>query len=103
MTTLPAITQVGSRLKSVGIDAAPDNEMTGRINNAVMGYKTLSAASNPPTANPNTAIPAPKFPVPTRDQIEVAQPLAHIMPKPNMSPPMLAASQVKGGTGTMRS
>lgn len=102
-TTTPAITQAGPRPNKVGIDAAPESDITGRDNNIARKRKNPSAVSNPPTAKPNTAMPAPRLPVPTRDQMEVAQPLAHIMPKPNISPPTVAASQVNGGTGKMRS
>ena len=101
--TPPAIIQAGFTFNRDGIDAAPDNATTGPVSNSVRKRKGPYAATNPPVANPKIATPAPRFPVPTRDQIDVAQPLAHIIPKPNMRPPTTAASHVSGGTGRTRS
>lgn len=98
--TPPAIIQAGFTFNRVGIDAAPDIETSGPVSNSVRKRKGPYAATNPPVANHKIATPAPRFPVPTRDQIEVAQPLAQIIPKPNISPPTVAANQVKGATGT---
>ncbi len=101
--TPAAIIQAGFTFNRDGIDAAPDNATTGPDSNSVRKRKGPYAATNPPVANPKIATPAPRFPVPTRDQIDVAQPLAQIIPKPNMRPPTTAASQVSGGTGTTKS
>jgi hypothetical protein len=101
--TPAAITQTWLTPKSVGSEAAPGRDNTGRLSCKVRKRRRPSDARSPPMANPNTAVPAPRFPVPTRDQMEVAQPLAHTIPKPNMRPPTTAASQVNGGTGTTRS
>ena len=76
---------------------------TGPANSRSRKWRKPCSVSHAPTASPNTAVPAPTFPVPTRDQIEVAQPLAHTIPKPNVSPPTIEASQVRGTEGTRMS
>lgn len=101
-TTPPKMIPPGLIPSSVGIEAASASKNRGWVSHVVAKRKRPCAASRPPMAKPNTATAAPRFPVPTRDQMEVAQPLAHTIPKPNMRPPTTAANQVNAGTGTMR-
>ena len=102
-TTPAVMTHAELTPRSAGNDAASGRVKVGCVSQRVRKWRRPCSTNNPPTANPSTAIPAPKFPVPTRDQMEVAQPLAHTIPKPNMSPPAIAASHVNGTTGTRMS
>jgi len=102
-TPPPRTTHAALTPRSAGNDAASGRVKVGCVSQRVRKWRRPCSTTNPPTANPSTAVPAPKFPVPTRDQMEVAQPLAHAIPKPNISPPAIAASHVKGTTGTRMS
>jgi len=102
-TEPPRLIHVGLTPSSVGIETTSARAKLGWVSHVVTNRKRPCAASRPPIAKPRTAIAAPRFPVPTRDQMEVAQPLAQIIPKPNIRPPTTAASHVSGGIGTTRS
>lgn len=101
-TTNLMTTHMGLEPSSADRDAGPKRNKPDSASHNVTARRRPCAASSPPNANPSTAIPAPRFPVPTRDQREVAQPLAHTIPKPKITPPMIAANQVNGGIGTKR-
>jgi len=100
-TTPPKLIHVALIPSSAGIETTSARAKLGWVSHVVTKLKRPCAASRPPIAKPSTAIAAPRFPVPTRDQMEVAQPLAHIIPKPNRRPPTTAASHASGGTGTI--
>ena len=80
-----------------GIDGESATGNSSREATALAPGVTIAHA---PNAKPARAATAPMLPVPARDQIDVAQPLARTMPIPKARPPSSAAASAGIGNGT---
>lgn len=81
---------------------AGGNSERGVVSQSITERSGPWAAAVAPRDSPSAAAPAPRLPAPTRDHMDVAQPLPTTIPAPKTSPPMSAATGVTGGRVTTR-
>ena len=81
---------------AAGIDGESATGTASHEAKAVASGVTIAQA---PSAKPARAASAPMLPVPARDQMDVAQPLARTMPIPKATPPTSAAAGAVIGNG----
>jgi len=87
------------------VQGASDPALRGRIRYRAEPDATPPAVASDvtiahaPSAKPVRAASAPMLPVPARDQMDVAQPLARTMPIPKATPPTSAAAGAVIGNG----
>ena len=81
---------------AAGIDGESATGTASHEAKAVASGVTIAHA---PSAKPVRAASAPMLPVPARDQMDVAQPLASTMPIPKATPPTSAAAGAVIGNG----
>lgn len=96
----PAIVIPGSSPNAASTDGK--SRVRVAVSHAVAADKTPWLATVAPRESPRAAAAAPRLPVPTRDQTDVAQPLPATMPTPNITPPTIEAAGVTSGSERVR-